>query len=217
MLKAIALQVLLAMLVAGVSGLISSVSLRRGFAVVGSVMALIVLTGIVTAIQDIASDEGDASRSRSPGLLSPWSLYNGLANAWDAGVDTPMPVDGAWVAGVRLVVAVLLAAACLARPGRPLPEGGVAMSTLVLDSASRWFGNVVAVNDVSLSIGPGVTGLLGPNGAGKTTLMAMMSGFLAPSAGNVTLDGEPVIIAIRGGLAGAVGAEQPGHAGADGE
>jgi ABC-2 type transport system ATP-binding protein len=66
------------------------------------------------------------------------------------------------------------------------------MSSLVLDSVSRWFGNVVAVNDVSLVIGPGVTGLLGPNGAGKTTLMAMMSGFLAPSAGTVLLDGEPV-------------------------
>ena len=59
------------------------------------------------------------------------------------------------------------------------------MSTLVLDSVSRWFGNVVAVNDVSLTVGPGVTGLLGPNGAGKTTLMAMMSGFLAPSSGHV--------------------------------
>ena len=66
------------------------------------------------------------------------------------------------------------------------------MSTIELEAVSRWFGNVVAVNDVSLTIGPGVTGLLGPNGAGKTTLMAMMAGFLAPSSGHVTLDGEPV-------------------------
>ncbi len=66
------------------------------------------------------------------------------------------------------------------------------MSTLVLDKVSRWFGNVVAVNDVTMTIGPGVTGLLGPNGAGKTTLMAMMAGFLPPSSGTVTLDGEPV-------------------------
>ena len=66
------------------------------------------------------------------------------------------------------------------------------MSTIVLDKVSRWFGNVVAVNDVTMTIGPGVTGLLGPNGAGKTTVMAMMSGFLPPSSGSVTLDGEPV-------------------------
>lgn len=65
------------------------------------------------------------------------------------------------------------------------------MSTVVIDQVSRWFGNVVAVNDVSMTIGPGVTGLLGPNGAGKSTLIAMMAGFLAPSAGSVTIDGEP--------------------------
>ena len=66
------------------------------------------------------------------------------------------------------------------------------MSTLVLDNVSRWFGNVVAVNDVTMTIGPGVTGLLGPNGAGKSTLIHMMGGFLAPSSGTVTLDGEAV-------------------------
>ena len=66
------------------------------------------------------------------------------------------------------------------------------MSTLVLDAVSRWFGNVVAVNDVTMSIGPGVTGLLGPNGAGKSTLIHMMGGFLPPSAGTVTLDGDVV-------------------------
>ena len=62
------------------------------------------------------------------------------------------------------------------------------MSTIVLDAVSRWYGNVVAVNDVSMRLGPGVTGLLGPNGAGKSTLINMMAGFLAPSAGSVTLD-----------------------------
>jgi len=66
------------------------------------------------------------------------------------------------------------------------------MTAVVLQQVSRWFGNVVAVNDVTMTIGPGVTGLLGPNGAGKSTLIHMMAGFLAPSSGTVTLDGEPV-------------------------
>jgi ABC-2 type transport system ATP-binding protein len=66
------------------------------------------------------------------------------------------------------------------------------MSTVELDKVSRWYGNVVAVNDVTMHLGPGVTGLLGPNGAGKSTLINMMAGFLAPSAGTVTLDGRPL-------------------------
>jgi ABC-2 type transport system ATP-binding protein len=65
------------------------------------------------------------------------------------------------------------------------------MSTIALEAVSRWYGNVVAVNDVSFEVGPGITGLLGPNGAGKTTLLHMMAGFLAPSAGSVRLDETP--------------------------
>ncbi|MET9065271.1 ABC transporter ATP-binding protein [Streptosporangium sandarakinum] len=61
-----------------------------------------------------------------------------------------------------------------------------------LAQVSRWYGNVVAVNDVTMTIGPGVTGLLGPNGAGKSTLLHMMAGFLAPSSGTVTLDGTKI-------------------------
>lgn len=66
------------------------------------------------------------------------------------------------------------------------------MTTLALDAVSSWFGNVVAVNDVTMTVGPGVTGLLGPNGAGKSTLIHMMGGFLEPSSGTVLLDGDPV-------------------------
>jgi ABC-2 type transport system ATP-binding protein len=66
------------------------------------------------------------------------------------------------------------------------------VTTIQLDHVSRWFGNVVAVNDITMDVGPGVTGLLGPNGAGKSTLINMMAGFLAPSAGAVTLDGTRV-------------------------
>ncbi|ONK12747.1 ABC transporter ATP-binding protein [Streptomyces sp. MP131-18] len=66
------------------------------------------------------------------------------------------------------------------------------MTTIRITKTSRWFGNVVAVNDVTMEIAPGVTGLLGPNGAGKSTLIHMMSGFLAPSSGTVTLDDRTI-------------------------
>ncbi len=63
------------------------------------------------------------------------------------------------------------------------------MSTIELHSVSRWYGNVVAVNDITMTIGPGVTGLLGPNGAGKSTLLHMVAGFLEPSRGKLTVGG----------------------------
>jgi ABC-2 type transport system ATP-binding protein len=61
--------------------------------------------------------------------------------------------------------------------------------SIELVNVSRWYGNVVAVNDVTMSIGPGVTGLLGPNGAGKSTIMHMIAGFLPPSRGELTVAG----------------------------
>jgi len=61
-----------------------------------------------------------------------------------------------------------------------------------VDGVSRWFGSVVAVSDVTFDVAPGITGLLGPNGAGKTTLLRMMTGLAAPSAGTVSVFGEPV-------------------------
>ena len=63
------------------------------------------------------------------------------------------------------------------------------MSTIELSHVSRWYGNVVAINDITMTIGPGVTGLLGPNGAGKSTLLHLAAGFLAPSRGKLTVAG----------------------------
>jgi ABC-2 type transport system ATP-binding protein len=60
-----------------------------------------------------------------------------------------------------------------------------------LGNTSRWYGNVVAVNDISFEVGPGITGLLGPNGAGKTTILHMAAGFLGPSSGTVEVFGKP--------------------------
>jgi len=56
---------------------------------------------------------------------------------------------------------------------------------------SRWFGDLVAVNNVSYEFRPGTTGLLGPNGAGKSTLLHMISGVLQPSSGQVLVNGHP--------------------------
>jgi len=62
--------------------------------------------------------------------------------------------------------------------------------TVVVTNLSKWFGQKVAVSEVSCSFGPGVTGLLGPNGAGKTTLLRVMVGLLSPSAGKATILGR---------------------------
>jgi ABC-2 type transport system ATP-binding protein len=60
---------------------------------------------------------------------------------------------------------------------------------IVVDGVSKWFGSVVAVNDVSFAVTPGITGLLGPNGAGKTTLLRLICGLASPSQGRVRVLG----------------------------
>ncbi len=59
------------------------------------------------------------------------------------------------------------------------------------DNVSKFYGEVLGVNRVSLTIGPGITGLVGPNGSGKSTLMNLMTGLLQPSEGTVTVLGMP--------------------------
>jgi len=60
------------------------------------------------------------------------------------------------------------------------------------DHLSKWYGQVIGLNDVTVTVAPGVTGLLGPNGAGKSTFMKLMTGQLVPSKGSVSVFGEPI-------------------------
>ena len=68
------------------------------------------------------------------------------------------------------------------------------MSAAILTSAnlSKWYGQVIGLNDVTVSVPPGITGLLGPNGAGKSTFMKLITGQLRPSKGEVKVLGEPI-------------------------
>jgi ABC-2 type transport system ATP-binding protein len=69
---------------------------------------------------------------------------------------------------------------------RPTPP------VVVADHLSKWYGQVIGLNDVSVSVPSGVTGLLGPNGAGKSTFMKLITGQLKPSKGTVAVLGEPI-------------------------
>ena len=79
----------------------------------------------------------------------------------------------------------------LVEPGPVSPAAAESSPAIELVDASRWYGNVVAVNNISFTVGPGITGLLGPNGAGKSTILHMMAGFLEPSSGTVDVLGGP--------------------------
>ena len=69
--------------------------------------------------------------------------------------------------------------------GDPLP-------IVATDHLSKWYGQVIGLNDITLSVSGGVTGLLGPNGAGKSTLLKLITGQLKPSKGTVHVLGESV-------------------------
>ncbi|WP_331272953.1 ABC transporter ATP-binding protein [Motilibacter deserti] len=70
------------------------------------------------------------------------------------------------------------------------PAAPVSTAPVVLDNVSKWFGDTVALSDVSYELFPGVTGLLGHNGAGKSTTLSLMAGWTSPSQGTVRVLGR---------------------------
>lgn len=75
---------------------------------------------------------------------------------------------------------------------REIPGSAQIVPVITFHEVSKWYGNVIGINKLSLRIGPGVTGLLGPNGAGKSTLLQLATGQLRPSQGTVRVLGQPV-------------------------
>jgi ABC-2 type transport system ATP-binding protein len=86
---------------------------------------------------------------------------------------------------------------------RPPAGAGADAPMIELAGVSKWFGDVVAVSDITCAIGPGVTALLGPNGAGKSTVMRLAVGLARPSTGAVRVLGvdprqDPTVFARIG-------------------
>jgi len=111
--KAVLLAVLLALMLTGISGLIASVSVRRGFAVVATIAVLLLGNGVVTAIQGISDEQGEPRVGEVAGLFSPYSLYRG---SMDAITDNAAltPPDGAAMAAAYFAVMLLVGVAGLA-------------------------------------------------------------------------------------------------------
>ncbi len=68
---------------------------------------------------------------------------------------------------------------------------------IVFQDVSKFYGEILGVNRVNLSLAPGITSLVGPNGSGKTTLMNLVTGLLQPTRGRITVLGVPVADAAR--------------------
>ncbi len=203
-------SVVIAVTLAAVALLAASFTPRRAYAT-AAIFGVFIIPGIIAAIV-IAID---------PGRLSDWiimidigSLLDGV-NAWFFGVR-PSAEAALSVVHPHRRAGHRSAGRCCRRRARPrlaVPEDrgmtagdprlagwGVPAApprpldptaAVELQVVSRWYGNVVAVNDISFTLRPGVTGLLGPNGAGKSTLLHLIAGLLRPSAGQVAITGRP--------------------------
>jgi len=71
------------------------------------------------------------------------------------------------------------------------------MTIIELTNLSKWYGEVIGLNNMTAGIGTGITGLVGPNGAGKTTLMGLVTGQLRPSMGSIRVLDQPIWNNVR--------------------
>ena len=167
---------------------------RRAYATAAIIAVFIVPPIIVALIAELAV--GDAARLLV--LASPGDILDGVnAALFGDGVAEARPssrptcpvgrtssrpssrrrLHGAGRAPLPADQRVTRSGRRLRRPGGPgRRHARPPFPAIELEHVSRWYGNVVAVNDISFALGPGVTGLLGPNGAGKSTLLHLLVG-----------------------------------------
>ena len=179
-----------AVLMAAIGLVLASFTGRRAYST-GIVAIACVLTFFLSLllIQAEGGQSATDTGARVAGLFSPFTILDGVrvwlgGNAQTGFVADPGRYGPLYGPGGGLPRGQPRG------PGREVPEVEPVM-TIELRNVSRWYGNVVAVNDITMSIEPGVTGLLGPNGAGKSTIMHMIAGFLPPSRGELTIAGQP--------------------------
>lgn len=111
--RALLAVALFAAVLAGVGGVLSSWSIRRGFAVVATIMVLLVGNGIVSIIQGISSVQGKPRVGEVAGLLSPLSLYDGCVASFDSSAQAITPPTGSLMVAAYYGVSVALVLGCL--------------------------------------------------------------------------------------------------------
>lgn len=112
-LQALLLVFLLAGMLAGLSGVISSWSVRRGFAVVATIMVLLLGNGIVAVIQGISWDQDQDRIGEVAGLFSPYSLYRGLMELFDLPQAAITPPEGGAMLTAYVVVTLATILVCV--------------------------------------------------------------------------------------------------------
>ena len=178
-----------AVLLGGLGLLFASFSGRRAYAT-GAVAIFFFLTLTLSRVLIQIGQQGGGGQglAKTAGLISPFTVLDGVRQ-WLGGTSPGHRARARWRRGAVRADVRGVPGGRRRRPDRPVPEGwcgmtGIEPGGVELDQVSRWYGNVVAVNDVTLTVGPGVTGLLGPNGAGKSTILHMIAGLLPPSRGD---------------------------------
>ena len=128
------------------------------------------------------------------------SPTDALEQLGDAMFRLPPRFDLPVWAAALVVVALIAGVAAGPRAPRPRRRGGALMADAIVQAEhlSKWYGQVNGLNDVTVTIPPGVTGLLGPNGAGKSTFMKLMTGQLKPSQGTIRVLGDVAVGPARG-------------------